>query len=98
LKAFVALLSQHGVTALADVRSAPYSRFNLQFNRDVLQRDMSLHGVKYVFLGHELGARPDDPSCYMEGRIQYARLAQTRSFRSAVSIVLYVARATTASP
>ncbi len=32
IDAFIALLRQHGVTALADVRAAPFSRFNPQFN------------------------------------------------------------------
>jgi uncharacterized protein (DUF488 family) len=31
---FIALLRQHGIDALADVRSTPYSRFNPQFNKD----------------------------------------------------------------
>ncbi len=29
IEQFVALLQQHGITALADVRSAPYSRFQV---------------------------------------------------------------------
>jgi len=29
-----ALLQQHGVTAVADVRSQPYSRIHPQFNRE----------------------------------------------------------------
>ena len=33
IEAFVALLQSHGATAVADVRAAPYSRFNPQFNR-----------------------------------------------------------------
>ena len=41
LKAFIGLLLQHGVTALADVRSVPYSRLNPQFNREVLKRDFN---------------------------------------------------------
>ena len=36
IDAFIALLRQHGVTALADVRSAPFSRFNPQFNKETL--------------------------------------------------------------
>ena len=36
LAIFLALLQRHGVTAVADVRSAPYSRFNPQFNRETL--------------------------------------------------------------
>jgi hypothetical protein len=39
IEAFVDLLRRHGVTALADVRSAPYSRYNIQFNREPLERE-----------------------------------------------------------
>ncbi len=87
LAEFVALLKKHGVTALADVRSTPYSRFNPQFNKDALERDLKPHGIKYVFLGRELGARSDDPVCYSGGRVQYGRLAQTALFRSGIERV-----------
>ena len=36
MEAFIALLQRHGATAVADVRAAPYSRFNPQFNREPL--------------------------------------------------------------
>ena len=34
LAVFVDLLNRNGVSAVADVRAAPYSRFNPQFNRE----------------------------------------------------------------
>jgi uncharacterized protein (DUF488 family) len=83
IETFLGLLHQHGVTAVADVRSAPYSRFNPQFNKDALEHDLKEHGIRYVFLGRELGARSDDPSCYDKGRVQYGRLARTCSCRLA---------------
>lgn len=88
LEAFVALLKQHGVTALADVRSAPFSRFNPQFNREALERSLKAEGIKYVFLGRELGARSDDRSCYESGRVQYARLARTDVFKHGIERVI----------
>jgi uncharacterized protein (DUF488 family) len=88
IEAFVALLKQHGVTALADVRSAPYSRFNPQFNKDALERSLKAEGIKYVFLGRELGARSDDRSCYENGRVQYGRLARTDLFRHGIERVI----------
>lgn len=84
MDAFVALLKQHGITALADVRSAPYSRFNPHFNKDALERSLKAQGIKYVFLGRELGARSNDPACYSGGRVQYTRLAQTPAFKSGI--------------
>ena len=91
-EAFVTLLRTRGVTALADVRSAPYSRFNPQFNRETLARALEAQGIRYVFLGRELGARPDDPGCYEEGRVRYARLARTALFRRGLDRVADGAR------
>lgn len=84
---FLALLRQHGIDAVADVRSSPFSRFNPQYNREVLERFLKDGGVRYVFLGRELGARSEDPKCYEDGRVQYARLAQTALFQSGIDRV-----------
>ena len=78
---FLALLQQHAISALCDVRSNPYSRMNPQFNREELKGYLRPHNIKYVFLGKELGARSEDPSCYDRGKISYERLAQTNLFQ-----------------
>lgn len=88
MEAFLALLLQHGITALADVRSAPFSRVNPQFNKDALARDLKAGGIRYVFLGRELGARPKERSLYDKGRIRYERLAQTDLFKQGIARVL----------
>lgn len=81
---FLHLLATHNVTAIADVRSVPASRFTPQFNRDALKRALCGVGVKYVFLGKELGARSDNRSCYVNGQVQYVRLAQTPAFENGI--------------
>jgi uncharacterized protein (DUF488 family) len=88
IKVFVSLLKRHQITAVADVRSAPVSRFSPQFNRDALQKSLREADIKYVFLGKELGARSQDPSCYVDGRVQYGRLAATRLFQSGIERLL----------
>ena len=85
---FIDLLGQHGITALCDVRSKPYSRMNPQFNREELEQALLAHDIAYRFLGKELGARSDDPACYEEGKVQYTRLAQTELFRHGLKRVL----------
>ena len=84
----IALLHMHQVTAVADVRSAPYSRFNPQFNRDSLNGCLEKRGIKYTFLGRELGGRFDDPTCYVDGRVRYDRVAATESFRHGLDKVV----------
>jgi uncharacterized protein (DUF488 family) len=81
---FIDLLRQHAVTAIADVRSVPYSRMQPQFNRESIAGALKKHGIAYAFLGKELGARSDDRDCYENGRVQYRRLARTQLFRSGI--------------
>ena len=81
LRTFLALLRTHAISAVADVRSRPYSGYNPQFDRELLRSALLEDVIKYVFLGVELGARSSDPSCYEGGVIQFERLARTREFQ-----------------
>jgi len=85
---FSELLRLHEITGLADVRSAPYSRSNPDFNREFLKTKLGESGVAYVFLGRELGARPEGAQFYQRGRVQYRVLAQSPLFRDGLARVL----------
>lgn len=85
---FLSLLERHSVSAVADVRSTPYSRFSSQYNKDSLKRCLAKHDIQYVFLGRELGARSDNTECYKDGRVQYPLLAGKESFRTGIERVL----------
>ena len=74
------LLRLHGVQAVADVRSSPYSQRLPQFNRESLESTLRAAGLHYVFLGRELGARREEPECYVDGRADYALIAKTPAF------------------
>jgi len=69
LQVFLSLLVENELTAVADVRSQPYSRVNPQFNREPLAEFLANHNIAYVFLGEELGARSRDPACYVDGKV-----------------------------
>jgi uncharacterized protein (DUF488 family) len=81
----IELLKAHDMTAVADVRSQPYSRMNPQFNRETFQVDLKGAGIRYVFLGQELGARTTDRGCFADGKVQYDRLARTPLFQEGLA-------------
>jgi len=78
---FVHLLQLHKIEVLGDVRSMPYSRFTPQYNRESLLGSLAQHGIKYVFLGLELGARRSEPECYVNGKVDYCLVSKTRAFQ-----------------
>jgi uncharacterized protein (DUF488 family) len=84
----IALLKKHGITAVVDVRSYPYSRMNPQFNREVFSELLKEHDIIYVFLGKELGARPENPNSYVDGKVKFDLLAQTEYFKDGINRVL----------
>jgi uncharacterized protein (DUF488 family) len=88
ITSFVTILSQYNVTALADVRSFPYSKYSPDFNQDNLKNSLLDSEIKYVFLGKELGARPQDKSCYVEGKAVYENIAKTDLFSQGIERIL----------
>ena len=58
IERFLELLRRHGIAAVADVRSRPYSRFVPHFSKERLQRILEEEGIGYLFLGRELGGKP----------------------------------------
>lgn len=88
MQVLVNLLKKHGVTAVADIRTTPYSAAAPQFNRDNLKPKLQSEGFKYVHLGNELGAHPQDPACYKDGKVAYSLQAQTSLFREGLQRVI----------
>lgn len=85
---FLGLLRRHGVEAVADVRSHPYSRYNPQFRKKAISSVLKDNGIAYVFLGRELGARSDNSECYVDGRVQYSMLAAEPAFEAGLQRLL----------
>src|ERR1043166_2830708 len=92
IERFVALLVQHGVALVADVRSVPYSRRNPAYNRESLDASLARADIVYRFLGRELGAKAADPAFYQGGRVQCRRLAASAVFQEGLARVLEASR------
>ncbi len=84
IEVFIALLHRHGITAVGDVRSHPYSRYVPQYSREPLKAALIRVGIEYIFLGRELGARSENPACYKQGKVQYDCLAKQPQFAEGI--------------
>lgn len=90
LEQFLALLQAAGVTALADVRSSPFSRRHPQFNGPELAVALRAAQIAYVFLGDQLGGRPRSGDLYDEdGRVDYELVRATPTFQGGLARLLH---------
>lgn len=88
IKTFIELLQKHEITALADVRSHPYSRYLPDYCQAQLKNHLESKKIRYVFLGQELGARPEDQSCYIDGKAIYEKIVATDLFTDGLRRIL----------
>ena len=85
---FIGLLTTHHISAVADVRSSPYSEYSPQFNREAIQQKLRDAHIEYIFLGRELGARRTEEDCYVNGQAAYGAVRSLPAFRSGLNRIL----------
>jgi uncharacterized protein (DUF488 family) len=91
-EAFLALLRLHRIEMLVDTRSQPYSRYSSHFNREALKRSLTEAQIEYVFLGQQLGGRPEEPHYYFQnGKPDYDRMAEAPFYISGIDRLLELA-------
>lgn len=81
--AFHRLLDQHGIGAVADVRSRPRSRLP-HFTAPRFRANLNQIGVAYVFLGDQLGGMP------AHGPDRYDEMAKTVAFRTGIARLMEI--------
>lgn len=85
---FIDLLKRHKINIIVDVRSVPYSRYCTQFNKKNLSAALQEANIHYIFLGKELGARPDDPACYEGGSVNFKWILKRNEFKDGLHRLL----------
>ena len=86
---FVGLLKEAGVTAVADVRSVPFSRWCPWFSGRALAERLGQDGIGYLAFGNSLGGRPRDPTLYSDGIADYEAMAASPEFRAGLEQLLH---------
>ncbi|NHK26599.1 DUF488 domain-containing protein [Parvularcula flava] len=81
---FIDLLQGADITALADVRSAPWSKRWPQYRREELKSALTKTGIAYVWMGDALGGRPKDPALWREGKPARDLIAVSPAFNIAI--------------
>ncbi len=82
---FRELLVEHGIEVVVDVRSWPHSRYVAWADAAELPQVVAGAGARYLFLGNELGGRPEGDDFYdQEGHVLYGKIAQQGWFQEAI--------------
>ena len=84
--AWLRLVRQHEIEVVVDIRSSPYSNYVPQFDKELIQRSLEKAGIRYLYLGAELGGRPANSAYYdASGHVVYGRLCEDARFKAAIA-------------
>ena len=84
IEELIEVLHRHEIAYLIDVRSAPYSRYKPEFSKAPLANQLEQHDIRYVYMGDTLGGRPDDETCYVNGKVDYEKVKATEFYQRGI--------------
>jgi uncharacterized protein (DUF488 family) len=86
LDRFLDLLRLHVVEVVVDTRSHPVSKYVPQYDSANLRRALPDVGIQYVFMGRELGGRPQGDQFYDPGgHVLYDKVAESTLFLQGIA-------------
>lgn len=88
IEVFVALLQGNEISAIADIRSVPTSKYAEHFNSAELASELHKNKIEYVYLGAELGGRPSAVDLFTDGIADYEKMAKASKFRKGIDRVI----------
>ena len=89
---FIDLLRSARISAVADVRSRPYSGYNPHFNRDRIQAELESNQIRYVYLGTELGAYREGSELETDATDDFQTISSSQLFQKGLDRLLEGAR------
>ena len=86
---FLELMQENSVQVIVDVRSAPYSRYVLHFNKKEIEVAVIQAGLTYIYLGDVIGGKPTGSEFLDEGGcVMYHKLAAAKTFQHGLDRVI----------
>ena len=77
----IEMIKKYGIDCVVDIRETPYSKYNTQYNREVLRENLKSSGFTYVYMGHEFGAKRQTKESYNDdGYADFEKVIKEESF------------------
>jgi uncharacterized protein (DUF488 family) len=88
---FIGTLNQNNIKTIIDVRSAPYSRYAPQFNKDNIKRELEKEGITYIFMGNVLGGKPEQFNDKVPDDAKYREIKAQEGYRNGILRLIEIA-------
>jgi uncharacterized protein (DUF488 family) len=79
------MLNFHHIDCIVDIRGTPYSKYNIQFNKEVFAKTVISKGYIYIYMGKEFAVQRGDESLYTkEGYADFEKVVYDTNFLNGI--------------
>lgn len=81
----IEILKKYNIDCVVDVREIPYSKYNIQYNKEVFQYNLKKLGYTYIYMADEFGAKRKTRESYNEeGYADFKKVIHEDSFKRGI--------------
>jgi len=81
IKEFIERIKKFRVNCIVDVRTRPYSKYNISFNKEELRDRLADEGISYFWFGNKIGGNYDKIKfCDEQGIVDYTKVSESEKF------------------
>lgn len=79
------MLKYHNINCVVDIRGTPYSKYNIQYNKETISRTLVQNGYIYIYMGKEFAVQRENKSLYTEnGYADFEKVIHDRDFLNGI--------------
>lgn len=66
IEKLIKMLNEYKIQCVVDIRGTPYSKYNVQYNKETIAKTLRNHGFIYIYMANELAAKRVTKTSYNE--------------------------------
>ena len=79
------MLKHYNIDTVVDIRGTPYSKYNVQYNKEVIEHTLKEAGFIYIYMAPELAAKRINKISYNEeGYSDFEKVVNEESFKNGI--------------
>ena len=79
------MIKKYDINCVVDIRETPYSKYNIQYNKEAFNESLRNSGFLYIYMGKEFGAKRTNKDVYtQEGYADFEKVAKEDIFLNGI--------------
>jgi Uncharacterized conserved protein len=75
------MLNYYKINCVVDIRGTPYSKYNIQFNKETIRNTLLNRGFMYIYMGKEFAAQRENRELYTDdGYADFEKVVEDKDF------------------